>query len=74
MSDQILPTYLSGPKQVAQFNLLRVAWRAWRGVFARLRRHRDRAHLAELPDYLLEDVGLTRTDLPVVLPVKEEWR
>lgn len=74
MSDQILPTHLSGPKQLSHFNPLRVARRVWRAVFAQLRRRRDRAHLAELPDYLLEDVGLTRAELPFVPAVKEEWR
>lgn len=28
-----------------------------------LRRRRDMAHLADLPDYLLKDVGLSRADV-----------
>lgn len=39
-----------------------------------LRRRRDRAHLSELPDYLLEDIGLTRADVPGKPPVGEGWR
>ncbi|WP_422375247.1 DUF1127 domain-containing protein [Roseibium sp.] len=39
-----------------------------------LRRRRDRAHLSELPDYLLEDIGLTRADVPGRPPVGEGWR
>ncbi|WP_442970066.1 DUF1127 domain-containing protein [Roseibium sp. FZY0029] len=32
-------------------------------LLKRLRHRRDMAHLADLPDYLLEDVGLSRSDI-----------
>jgi len=58
----------------ASFDVPRVLKRAVQAVSRRLRRRRDRAHLSELPDYLLEDIGLTRADVPAKPPVGEGWR
>ena len=55
---------------VARFGLPRV----FQILTRLLRRRRDRAHLSELPDYLLEDIGLTRADVPGRPPVGEGWR
>jgi len=45
-----------------------------RGLICWLQRRRDRAHLAELPDYLLEDIGLTRADVPRLPPSRDTLR
>lgn len=50
----------SGPRKGA----LSLARRICRLVSERQRRLRDARHLSHLPDYLLEDVGLERRDLP----------
>jgi len=39
-----------------------------------LRRRRDMAHLADLPDYLLEDVGLSRSDIRKQAQIGETLR
>ncbi|WP_269583372.1 DUF1127 domain-containing protein [Roseibium sp. Sym1] len=74
MTDQILISKIAAEKPASQLNPSRALRRAWQ-IFARmLRRRRDRAHLAELPDYLLEDIGLTRADVPGTPAVGEGWR
>ena len=39
-----------------------------------LRRRRDMAYLADLPDYLLEDVGLSRSDIRKQAQIGETLR
>lgn len=77
MTDQILsPHILTEPSAsrsahtAGPFNLAR----GLQILTNLLRRRRDRAHLSELPDYLLEDIGLTRADVPGKPPVGEGWR
>jgi uncharacterized protein YjiS (DUF1127 family) len=54
-------SHLAGSHLVAE---LLVSWRAWpRAVTRGLRRQRDRAHLSELPDHLLRDIGIDRFDI-----------
>jgi uncharacterized protein YjiS (DUF1127 family) len=74
MTDQSLSQQGTTDKPESQFEPLRVLWRAWQVCAGLLRRRRDRAHLAELPDYLLEDIGLSREDVPGTPAVGEEWR
>lgn len=74
MTDQIQILKIGAEKPTSQLDPLRALWRA-RQICARLmRRRRDRAHLAELADYLLEDIGLSREDVPGTPAVGEEWR
>jgi uncharacterized protein YjiS (DUF1127 family) len=43
-------------------------------LLKRLRHRRDMAHLADLPDYLLEDVGLSRSVVRKQAQVRETLR
>lgn len=80
MTDQILTTQRtggraqSGASPVAGPDLSSLFLRAATTLARLLRRRRDRAHLSELPDYLLEDIGLTRADVPGKPPAGEGWR
>jgi len=78
MTDQALPRQILAASPDARrrgaasrFDLPRALKRATQYLSRRLRRRRDRAHLAELPDYLLEDIGLSRADVPVMPRVGE---
>ena len=62
------------PEHEARRAPFRLLWRLALRLNRILRYRRDRAHLAEFPDYLLEDIGLTRVDIPRLRQVRLDWR
>jgi len=81
MTDQSLPQSQAltpfsspSPSQSPSWNLHRLMRNAANSLAHFFRRRRDRAHLAELPAYLLDDIGLTPADVDRLPPTGETWR